>query len=221
VKTVLITGSETFGSYLVNPTKWLALTVKGTQIADFEIHSIIFPSVVLLPQGQENPGEQIVKRAREINAQAIISFGMASEVKGFRIERSGTNWIFNEKYLSKFENNQPLDSTRPDKEQLQADLTYWDFLKMQKLFNNAHIPFDSNISDEPGQYSCNSWIYRTLLALKKQHMNIPYLFVHTACTKDSVSLIPDFDEVNKVLITNENLLSALKIILKSLVRPEL
>lgn len=215
MKKAIITGSETFGKYISNPTKWLALSVDGKIIADYEIHSLVFPSVVLTPKGMENHGETIVKKTQEINADAIISFGMASEVKGFRIERSGTNWIYNKKYLSPSENNQPLDSSQPKKEQMKADLSFWDIEKMQELFAKTHIPFESTISDDPGQYSCNSWIYRTLLAMKKKQLTIPYLFVHTACTEEAIELIPDFDRVNKQLNKKEDLLKALEIILQS------
>ena len=141
---------------------------------------------------------------------------MASDVKGFRIERSGTNWISNEKYLSPSENNQPLDPSQPEKEQLQTNLSFWNIEKMQELFANAHIPFDAEISDDPGQYSCNSWIYRTLLALKKKQVTIPYLFVHAACTEEAIELIPEFDRANKQLNKKEDLLKALEIILLSL-----
>ncbi len=215
MKKALITGSETFGKYITNTTKWLALSVDGKVIADYEIHSLIFPSVVLLPEGKENQGEAIVRKAQEIDADVIISFGMASEVKGFRLERSGTNWIYNEKYLSPSENNQPLDPSQPEKEQIQADLSSWNIVKMQELFAKANIPFDSKISDDPGQYSCNSWIYRTLLAIKKKQLAIPYLFVHTACTEEAIEFILDFDRVNKVLIKKENMIKALEIILLS------
>lgn len=215
MKTAIVTGSESFGKYITNPTKWLTLYVDGKEVAGFKIHSLVFPSVVVLPQGIENHGELIVKKAQEVNAQIIISFGMASEVKGFRIERTGVNWIFNEKYLSPSENNQPLDPSRPEKEQLKTDLSFWDLEKMQKLFLESNIPFESNISDDAGQYSCNGWIYRTLRAMKSKNLNIPYLFIHSACTEEAIELIEDFDRVNKQLNKKEEMLNALEIILQS------
>ena len=61
MKNILLTGSETFGKYLANPSKWLALTVDGKEIAGYKIHSLILPSVVLVPEGDEDPGIRIVK----------------------------------------------------------------------------------------------------------------------------------------------------------------
>ena len=214
MKKALITGSETFGKYITNSSKWLALAANGKVIANYEIHSLVFPSVVFVAEGRENPGELIVKKAQEIGAQVIISFGMASDVKGFRLERSGTNWIYNEKYLTDSENNHPLEPSRPEKEQIQANLSFWDKEKMQSLFAKATIPFDPTISDDPGQYSCNSWLYRTLLAMKKNNLKIPYLFVHCACSGEAVELIPDFDK-NKILIKNQDMFKALEIMLES------
>lgn len=214
MKKVLITASEPFGKYITHPAKWLALSVDGKVISGYEIHSLVFPSVVLVPEGMTNPGEIIVKKAQEIGAVAIISFGMSSVVKGFQLERSGTNWIYNEKYLSAEENNRPLEISQPPKEQLQTDMSYWDMNKMQKLFTEASIPFEPTISDDPGQYSCNSWIYRTLLAMRKRNLKTPYLFVHSACTKEAIELIPEFDK-NKTLIKNQDMLKALEIILES------
>ena len=215
MKKAIITGSETFGKYIINPSKWLALSADSKIIAGYEIHSTVFPSVVLLSERAESPGEIIIKKAEEIDADMIISFGLASEVKGFRLERSGSNWIYNEKYLSQTENNRPLDLSQPEKEQIQADFSCWDIEKMQNLFTKADIPFDSEISDDPGQYSCNSWIYRTLIVMKKKQINIPYLFVHCACTEEAIEFIPDFDRVNKLLIKKEDMLKALEIIIQS------
>jgi pyrrolidone-carboxylate peptidase len=215
LKKAIITGSETFGKYIMNPSKWLALSANGKIVAGYEIHSLVFPSVVSVSKGAENPGEIIIRKAQEINADIIISFGLASGVKGFRLERSGSNWIHNEKYLSAIENNQPLDPSRPEKEQIQSDLSCWDIEKMQNLFAQAGIPFESKISDDPGQYSCNGWIYRTLLAMKKKQLNTPYLFVHSACTEEAIELISDFDTVNKLIIKKEDMLKALEIIIQS------
>lgn len=55
MKKAIITGSETFGKYITNPTKWLALYVDRKVIVDYEIHSLVFPSVVLTPTGYIEP----------------------------------------------------------------------------------------------------------------------------------------------------------------------
>src|SRR3989344_3898158 len=139
MKKALITGSETFGKYITNPTKWLALSADGKVIAGYEIHSLVFPSVVLNPEGVENKGEATIRKAQEIGADVIISFGMASEVKGFRLEKTGVNWVYNKKYLSEKENNRPLEPSQPEKEKMEADLSHWDIEKMKELFVDANI----------------------------------------------------------------------------------
>lgn len=215
MKTALVTGSETFGKYLTHPSKWLALSVDGKVLDGHKIHSLVFPSVVLFAAGTEDPGEMIIRKAQEIAADVIVSFAMSSDVKGFRLERSGSNWISNEKYLSPHENNRPLDPSRPENEQLRAELSSWDLEKMIALFSEAQIPLESTVSDDAGRYSCNSWIYRTLLAMQRKQLTIPYLFVHTACTEEAIRLIPEFDRENKTLISNTDMLTALGILLRS------
>lgn len=214
MKKALITGSETFGSYMTNPTKWLALSSNGKTIAGHEVRSLVFPTPMRLPEGVENPGETIVREAKAMEADVILSFGLASEANGFRIERSATNWMHNEKYALPYENNLPIDPSRPEKEAAHIDLSRWDMEDMQARFAAASIPLNPDISDDPGQYTCNSWIYRTLRAMERESLSVPYLFVHVSCTEDAIELMPQFDR-NKVLITREDMAGALEILLQS------
>jgi len=214
ISTALITGSETFGDYFVNPTKWLALAARGKIINSHEIHSMILPAIVLDQKNIPDSGEMIVRKAIELDAKAIISFGMASEVRGFRIERSGTNWIENEKYCSEYENRKRIDESRPARERVQIDLSRWNLEKMEKEFKKQKLPFESKISDDPGNFSCNGWIYRTVKAMQRQDLHIPYLFVHVSCTKEAIEFVPDFSP-KKMLIKKEDLMRGLEIILKN------
>ena len=214
-KIALITGSESFGKYMINPAKWLVLAAEGKIIAGHQIYSLVFPTTIMIPPHAEDSGTTIVKKAREIGASVILSFGLASEAKGFRIEKSGYNWIYNEKYCPSYENNYPIDPTRLSKEQVKVDLTKWNLPLLRQLFQKENIPFDPQISNDPGRFSCNSWIYRTLIALKKFNTNIPYLFVHSACTEETIELMPDFPRDKKTVIPKEYLLKALEILLQS------
>jgi len=213
ISTALITGSETFGDYIFNPTKWLALTARGKIINDHKIHTMVLPAIVLDQKNAPDSGEIIVKKAIELDAKAIISFGMASDVKGFRIERSATNWIENEKYCSEYENKQRIDEGRLAREQVQVDLSRWNLEKMEKEFKKQKLQFESKISDDPGNFSCNGWIYRTVRAMKKYNLKIPYLFVHVSCTKETIEFVPDFSP-KKMLIKKEDLMRGLEVILK-------
>lgn len=215
MKTALVTGSESFGKYMINPAKWIALYADGKIIAGHKIFSLVFPTSTLLPTGVEDTGTTIVKKAIEINASVILSFGLASEAKGFRMERSGYNWIENIKYCQPYENYHPLDADNPPKEQVQTDLTQWDLDLIKKLFNEKKLPLDPRISDDPGRFSCNSWIYRTVVAMKKLNYSIPYLFVHSACTEETIEFIPDFPRDKKTIIAKEDLAKALEIFLLS------
>ena len=217
MRKAIVTGIESFGQYMTNPTKWLALSADGKEVAGYKITSLVFPcTVVFSSEERENPGQVIVSKAKEIGADVILSFGMTSMVKGFRLEKSGSNWSYSEKYLSSNENNKVLDSNRPEKEKMEIDMDPFDKEKMKSLFKEAGLLFDSEIYDDPGYYSCNAMKYQTLLEMKRSKLQIPYLFVHTACTKEAIELIPDFDRKSKVIIKKEDTLKALEIVLNSL-----
>ncbi|MFA5843178.1 MAG: hypothetical protein WC882_05955 [Candidatus Gracilibacteria bacterium] len=212
MKVALITGSETFGDYIVNPTKWLALKMRGKVVCGHKIHSVVFPSIVRYPEDAETPGEMLVKKAIEIKADVILSFGLASGVKGFCIERTGTNWIENKAYCAPHEHKRLIDPSRPAHEKVQIDLNRWDFLKIKQELKKNKIPCESRISDNACNYSCNAWLYRIVCALKKHELNIPYLFTHVACTKKSIELIPRFSP-KKTIIKESDLVKALEIFL--------
>lgn len=213
MKTAIITGSESFGKYISNPSKWLAVYADGKTISDHRIHSLVFPSITRIPEGAEDAGTTIVKTAKTENADVIISFGLSSVVKGFRLERSATNWSEN-KYCQVYENGYPLDSCYPSKEIVQIDLSKWNVDKMRSLFYKNNLSLEEKISDDPGQYACNSWIYRTVKAMNKLNFKIPYIFVHTACTEESIELIPDFPRNEKVTVKKEDLHVALGLLLQ-------
>lgn len=213
-KKAIITGSESFGKYISNPSKWLAVYTDGKAIGNHKIHSLVFPSITRIPEGVEDAGTTIVKTAQTENANVIISFGLSSTVKGFRLERSATNWSEN-KYCQVYENGFPLETNYPPKEIVQIDLSLWDLPKMHRLFKENNLSLEEKISDDPGQYSCNSWIYRTIKAMEKLNYKVPFIFVHTACTEEAIELIPNFPRNEKITIKKEELVTALELLLQS------
>lgn len=213
-KTALVTGSESFGRYVNNPSKWLALAVDGKTIQNHFVNSLFFPTVVRLPVDAEDQGEVIVQKAIEIKASVILSFGLASEAKGFRFERTATNWISHKHYCLPYENNHPITEFHPAKEQIHYDLSCWDFELMKKLYSDEHVPLDSRISDDPGLFSCNAWMYRTYYAMKKYKLNIPYAFVHLPCTEAAIEFIPDFPRDRKLVISHPQILKGFEILLR-------
>jgi len=85
---------------------------------------------------------------------------------------------------------------------------------MQRLFRENNLLLEEKISDDPGQYACNSWIYRTIKAMDKLNCHVPYLFIHTACTEESIELIPDFPGDKKITIKKEDLITSLELLLQ-------
>lgn len=103
---ILITGFEVFGAYKENITQSFSKEI--FHLSGYFPEYIIFP-VRIFSDGSANYGKQIISKAQEVNAKAIISLGMASDVKGARIESIAKNWVENEKYCIPSEQRRLID----------------------------------------------------------------------------------------------------------------
>lgn len=208
----IVTGFEVFGNYAVNPTEIVARYLDGGVLAGHRIHSMVFPTTVLVPHGTVDYGRKIVEACLALNASVIISLGMASEAKGVRFERRCRNWVGG-KYCTPLENGKPVSSTHPLNEGLLMPLQLWNFAESWERFSMAKIPFEA--SDDAGTYCCNALMYRTLRAMQELKVEIPFAFVHVPCTEEAIVHIPDFDRKNKVLVRQEDLVTIVKMLLES------
>lgn len=213
-KNALVVGIEPFGAYRSNPTKWLAKRVNGKTISGHSIHSLVLPSVAFFQPGEPNHGETIVAAAKQAQADAIVCFGIGSDIRGFRIESSGVNWAENAKYLPLEQNNRVLDERKPAKHVLPINFGHWKLKQMRQRFEQEGLELEPDVSESAGHYSCNSMIYRTLLEQELHKLDIPFLFVHASCSHGSVRYDNEFDR-KKTLNRNRDLLKALEIILES------
>lgn len=210
-KIVFLTGFTVFGDYAENPTEKLALALRGKILAAHRIESFIFsPRIFKIPEVYA--GELLVDLAYDAKAVVIVSFGLASEVKGLRVESYATNWAENEKYCLPDENRRVIDREMKPKAKLHIDLSRWDIGKMFLKFEQAGIPYESIISRDAGNFCCNALIYRVLTIMKWRKFFLPFLFIHVPCTKAAITNMPDFDK-SKILVTEEQLLRAVEIIL--------
>lgn len=201
MKKALLTGFEIFGEYRVNPTEILANHLRNKVIGEYQICSLILPTSVLTPCGQKEPGVDEVKSmilAKEINV--IISLCIASDAKGVEIEQSANNWIENDRYCAPHENCQPIDYSRPIKEEKFIDLNFWNIEKIMADFRRCGIPFKDRISNNSGNYCCNALIHRVLQYMDELKIKIPFIFSHVPCTPEAVEGYAGFDRINKILI---------------------
>lgn len=214
MKTAIVTGFERFGNYLLNPTAVLASEVNGKIISGHQITAFVLPTHSLFPKidwGKILVGEAVAK-----DASAIISFGLASESWGFEIDLFGINWAENKKYLLKEENKKPLDPMRKKKEKLTTDLNFWDLGRMEKELRRNLIYFKERGINDISHYCCNALIYRTLRAMEKFGVKIPFIFIHVPCTKKCLPPLPPKQRTvrrTKVIIEQEKIKKGLEIVL--------
>lgn len=188
---ILVTGFKAFGDYKSNPTEQILKF--HSVLGEFALHSLIFPACSF-GNGAENFGRDIVNKAVEVNAVAIISLGMNPDVRGIRIEKRAINMVENSdsKKIQIDPNWQTWYAKR-------VKLDYWDFDFVLRSLSAMNIRHEKELSEHPGTGCGNALMYRTLMALGPAY-HIPYLFVHVPCTAEAISGLQNFDNT-KDLIT--------------------
>ena len=219
MKNVLITGFEPFGDYAENLSEIAATKLK--KIGDYNVYGLTFPVRVfpvskkhitsytvngnkrfyVKPINNINYGDMITSYAKEIDACAIISLGILSEVRGIKMETQATNWVENDKYCLASEQKRVLDAMFNIKENLLVDFEkwrlgkLWNFSVLKEEFHKAKLDCDITLSSDAGTFCCNALMFRTLVSLRKNNCEIPYLFLDIPCSIDSMSL----EKLEKVL----------------------
>lgn len=216
MKTAILTGFQTFGEYVVNPTEILARSLDGKILSGHKIHPFVFPKLILPLTPSEDYGRIIVESALKNKISVIISLGLSSAIKGFRLERSCTNWVESDKYCSELENRMPIVEFHQKRKMKFVPLNRWDLPLMFEGFRKTGIPFESEISFDAGTYCCNALMYRVLDAMEISGLEIPFLFAHVPCTEESILGVADFDR-QKTLIKQEQLKKGVEVILQSYV----
>lgn len=184
---ILLTGFQPFGCYNENITQRV---IQETSILNYHsVENFIFP--VRIFEGKANSfGYQVVSKAMEIKARAIISLGMASDVRGVRVESRAVNWSEHEKYCLPIERKRVLYEDLAPKHPLEVDLNRW---KLDDFFSElsfAEIEHEKNVSKNAHSFCCNALMFRTLYAAKQLNCKIPYIFLHFPCSPKSVIGMP-------------------------------
>jgi len=188
---ILITGFERFGDYKENITEVIRRNI--LKLPNHSLEYMIFP-VRIFSNGAENYGKQIISRAKKINAKAIISLGMGSDIKGLRVESRAINWVENAKYCIPSEQRRVIDNSLSPKSALSIDLNKWDISKIFSAFKEMNIIHEPKISTDANSFCCNALMFRTLQVIQLEKCAIPYIYIHLPCSKHAIEGISDFDE---------------------------
>ncbi|MFA5109304.1 MAG: hypothetical protein WC458_02070 [Patescibacteria group bacterium] len=210
MKNILITGFRPFGKYKANPTE--QFLKNHSVLGDLYLHSLIFPASTFANDA-EDFGFEVVKTARSLKAVAIISLGMASDVKGLKIETRAINWSAG-KYCLDFEQERKLNPLYPGWDTKEVNLEHWNIDFMFKNLTDLNIKFEKEISNKAGTFCGNALMYRILTALGYAS-DIPYIFLHIPCSAEAIAGLDDFAK-DKDLITAETLQEILLVVSESI-----
>ena len=212
MKKIIISGFGPFGDYPENVTRVVARRLHGKNFCGFKVEEgIIFPSVI----SEANRGQMLLERAFQTGAVAIISLGMASGARGFRVENVGRNRVFNERYCPACLNNKPVDVTRRYGEDRWTDLAPWNIEVFFAACQAEGIPV-GGISEDAGGFCCNQLIYQLLVwqFRSREYAQIPFIFLHVSCSKECVSDLRAFEKTRKITMTEEETTRALTLLLE-------
>ena len=141
---------------------------------------------------------------------------MASEKTGLCIERIATNKIHNLKYCPLNLNDTAIDTQRPYEEKISLDLHPWNIEFFRKTCEEKDVPVMKRFR--------RRWrILLQPLGLSSQgrtvgfeHVGkIPFIFIHTPCSPESVSDIGEFHASGKITMPIEKIVQGVEILLSS------
>ena len=210
MKKIVLSAFKAFGSYAVNPTEIIADRFNKGVLSGFDIVSVVFESVI--PKGDR--GWYLLSLARRVGACGIVSLGIDSGKTGLCIESVATNLIFNEKYCPSLSGS-PVDDARRYKEKIALDLGPWNIGKFRRGCHLEKIPV-TDVSENAGGFCCNHLIYQVAAQkIASQYFaRIPFAFMHSPCSPESVADPMSFTGSGKVLMSVDDIIRGLEILLE-------
>ena len=201
-----------FGSYISNPTEIVAGRLNGKNVSGFTINTVVFEPVIC----GKNIGLELLHLARNAGAKGVVCLGVASEKSGLCVESSAVNRICNEKYCASWQNNTPIDRNRPYGENLDVCFDLWNLEQFFGVCHLAGVPV-MPISKNAGMFCCNSLMYQLCVAQIGLHPSdrIPFIFIHTPCSPESIPDIGKFLRDGKITMTIDQIIHGLSLLLES------
>lgn len=169
---LLLTGFEPFLDFPINPSEQIVQTLDGQEIGDFVVVGRT------LPVEFAKSGPEIVRYFDEVNADAVISLGLAAGRNGITIERLAVNCIDGEADNQgvKFQ-DAPIFTGAP--------AAYFSTLPIRKLVEELRSAgYPAEISNSAGLYLCNNVMYHILHSIHENQRQIPAGFIHLPATHE-------------------------------------
>lgn len=180
MRTILVTGLEPLGDDQHSPTRDLIGEINLKYKNKEYDHGIKVIGIVL-------PCEYI--RAFEIqkeviqkeNPDAILNIGLSSEAKGIRFEKRFKNKMYHAKYSDNIR-YKPNHVQIEDTKRTELPTRFNEVFYLIKLLRDAKIP--TEVSEDSGEFVCNSLGYRTASYIKYLEKYIAHVFIHIPWTSD-------------------------------------
>lgn len=167
---LLLTGFDVFGTYTKNCTKKACEQLNGLQLENHIIQSVVLPC-------RWNIFSQLEPTLEEIKPIAICCTGMASRVKGIRIEQAARN-IRSAMYADdtgRICNGEPID---PNGEEVLY--TTINNVALHQALHNSGILVE--LSNDAEGFVCNDLFYNVIQYTRCRA--IPMCFLHIPCTEE-------------------------------------
>jgi pyroglutamyl-peptidase len=174
----ILTGFEPFGPYKFNPTQDIAKEFDGQSIGEVKVRGIV------LPASYTRAYDILLDAIKQEKANIVLSSGLASTVRGIRLEAVGRNNM-----QSKYPD---CDGRMPQNEKISITgaLEYYtntSTINLATCLQEAGI--DSETSSNADTYICNSLLYQVSQAIREESLPVKFAFFHTPWTRDYLDRI--------------------------------
>ena len=180
MKKLLITGFEPFGGQTINPS-WQSVLALENQIGEYLLTKLEIPTVFKLG------AERVLKKAEEINPDAIICIGQAGGRNAITPEVVAINLM--DANIADNAGNKPINTKiLPDGEN--AYFSNLPIREMVKAINEGGVP--AKLSYSAGAFVCNDVLY-TLLH-KFSGSNVKVGFIHVPYFPEQTDSLPSLEK---------------------------
>ena len=165
MKRVLITGFESFGGEVINPS-WEAIRLLPDRIGECSLTKMLVPVVFT------RAAECVIEKAREVSADVIIAVGQAGGRAGITPEAVAINLCYAK--IPDNAGNQPKDEPIING----GENAYFSTLPVRRIAEAiAEAGIRSEVSYSAGAYVCNDLLYRLLAEFDGSGVGVGFIHV--------------------------------------------
>lgn len=193
MKRVLITGFEPFGGEEINPS-WEAVRLLPDRIGECSLTKMLVPVVFT------RAAERVIKKARKVSADVILSIGQAGGRAGITPEAVAINLCYAK--IPDNAGNQPKDEPIING----GESAYFSTLPVRRIAEAiAEAGIRSEVSYSAGAYVCNDLLYRLLAEFDGSGVGVGFIHVPYVTEQNKEPSMSLDDIVKGLTVAIENL----------------